>query len=352
MMDVDVGSRVRREVGSEGGSGGAGSSALGGGNKQLNYIGAPRAESDNVVFEHTHLMNTWGNAYKIFSYDGQGVTSKVLITSLGCLPVHMLSFWMTYSEYLNLPTGSRVEAVECVITPKGFKTSFDTGVSITSSANNTQGVFGQVAVGLNRCIDSRHYLLERDATQPMKATSLTYAETHDTPERLWGHHLYDDKFDNSIPTILGIARTIPVYMGVVLAYKASDNGKLTQGWPELMKYTKTFNLLDHMETPCVHYRYKVKTNVIKPKETINLLHPHVSTKAAMGGEDICVTLGEEKKDNTFTISRVTEFSALKKTDPSFDNYSKEVIEHCYSVSIPDHTPPNSGNMPWHPAYGL
>lgn len=55
---------------------------------------------------------------------------------------------MTYVEYKNLPFGTRVDSIECIVIPKGFKSSFDTGTTITSSANNTQGVFGQVSVGL------------------------------------------------------------------------------------------------------------------------------------------------------------------------------------------------------------
>lgn len=65
---------------------------------------------------------------------------------------------------LTLPKDTRVESVECIVIPKGFKSSFDTGTSVTSSANNTQGVFGQVTICLNRHLLLRNFEVTRNVT--------------------------------------------------------------------------------------------------------------------------------------------------------------------------------------------
>lgn len=59
-------SRVPRDVGGFGTSSNinAGSSATGESNK-INYVQAGRSPSVNITFEHTHLINTLGNAYSI-----------------------------------------------------------------------------------------------------------------------------------------------------------------------------------------------------------------------------------------------------------------------------------------------
>lgn len=70
---------------------------------------------------------------------GDKFETKIMATSLAYVPVQALCFWMSYAEFRNLRMGTRIDSVECVVILKGFKTSFDTGTSITSSANNAQG---------------------------------------------------------------------------------------------------------------------------------------------------------------------------------------------------------------------
>lgn len=70
-MDIEQqGDRVRRQApaASTGGTAGpatSGSSSAIGGKGDINYIQASRAGLANFAFEHTHLINTWGNAYSI-----------------------------------------------------------------------------------------------------------------------------------------------------------------------------------------------------------------------------------------------------------------------------------------------
>lgn len=343
-MDIDV-HRERRNVPVGAGpsqSGQLSSSAIGGG-QPISYIQAARSGAATFRFEHTHLINTWGNAYSISTL-GKDYETKCMITGLANIPVHCVSFWMSYAEYKNLPRGTRIISVECMVIPKGFKTSFDTGVSITSSANNTQGVFGQVGVGLNRHILCREFEITRDPTKPMKITALAKPKANEIAERLWGYPKFDAKFDSSIPTCMGIPRSLKIYLGVLMPFKSAEHNdkNITTGWPDMMKCTKTFNYLDHIEKPVVYYQYKVKTNTINTKKTETVLDDTVEHKTLMGGEDIRLTVGELTPDG-FTVGRVNKVKSIPPSDMNYETYLEEMVEHCHSVTIPDHTPPNSGH---------
>ncbi|XP_073979997.1 uncharacterized protein isoform X1 [Rhodnius prolixus] len=320
----------------------SGSSATGGINNDIRYISAAKAGMAHFAFEHVHLINTWGNAYKVAT-PGTEFKTKVMLTSLACLPVSAVCFWMSYAEYKNLPDGTRIVRVECIVTPKGFKTSFDTGTSITSSANNTQGVFGQCAVGLNNKLMIRNYEIERNTTAPMVIDNFNVPKTHDISERLWGHHMYDDNYDVSIPTCMGISRALKLYAGILQPYKDTDKNKqVSAGWPELNKHLKMYNYLDHIDIPVVHYHYDIKTNVLKAKQTQIDIDDAAHHECIMGGEDISLYKGKVDKE-AFTITRINKLNSIKRTENSYDNYIKECVEQCHSVTILDHTPPNSGH---------
>lgn len=128
-MEMDQGDRVRRQAPAPFGGGTpaskstSGSSSAIGGTGDINYIQAARAGVARFAFEHTHLIKTWGNACSISTL-GQDQETKIMMTSLACIPVNALSFWMTYAEYRDLPRGTRVESIECIVIPKGFKSSW------------------------------------------------------------------------------------------------------------------------------------------------------------------------------------------------------------------------------------
>jgi hypothetical protein len=210
---------ARRDVSEGGNMGSVPSATSGDNNTDIQYITAAKSGIAKIAFEHVYLINTWGNAYKVAT---PGSTLKTKVTSLASVPVSAVCFWMTYAEFKNLPDGTRIHSVECLITPKGFKTSFDTGTSITASPNNTQGIFGQCAVGLNNKLMVRNYEISRNATQPVLISNFSVPRTHDVAERLWGHNTYDDNYDSAIPSCMGIPRALKLYAGILQPYKDSD----------------------------------------------------------------------------------------------------------------------------------
>lgn len=128
-----------------------------------------------------------------------------------------------------------------------------------------------------------------------------------------------------------------------MPYNSKDHDKpITTGWPDMMKCTKTFNYLDHIENPVVYYQYKVKTNTINTKKTETILDDTVEHKTLMGGEDIRLTVRKLKTDG-FNVSRVNKVKSIPPSDMKYDTYLEEMVEQCHSVTIPDHTPPNSGH---------
>lgn len=193
--------------------------------------------------------------------------AKIMARSLACTSPFIV-FWMTYAESCNFPMGTHIESVECIVILKGFKMSFDTHTPVTSSANNTQGVFAQMGIGLNR-----HLLLRNfdSHTKPMNITKLTISDAKQISDRLWGYSKFDNtNFDKSIPKCVGITSSLKMYCAFlkrVLYNKATDHRNIGNHhclviMLDMMMLVRTFNFLDHFETPCVHY---VKTNVLQPK---------------------------------------------------------------------------------------
>lgn len=119
-----------------------------------------------------------------------------------------------------------------------------------------------------------------------------------------------------------------------MPYNSKDHDKpITTGWPDMMKCTKTFNYLDHIENPVVYYQYKVKTNTINTKKTETILDDTVEHKTLMGGEDIRLTVRKLKTDG-FNVSRVNKVKSIPPSDMKYDTYLEEMVEQCHSVTIP------------------
>lgn len=89
---------------------------------------------------------------------------------------------------------------------------------------------------------------------------------YDFVDRLWGYPKFDDgNFDKSVD----LAWPLKMYGAFLMLYRAADrrNKEITKGWPDMIRFVKTFNFLGHVETPCSHYLFKVKKNVLQPKRT-------------------------------------------------------------------------------------
>lgn len=90
------------------------------------------------------------------------------------------------------------------------------------------------------------------------------------------------------------------------------------------------------------FQNKVKTNVLQPKRTQTIIDDAVGHEAAMGGEDISIYASNLTKDG-YKISRSSTLKSVPPLDMSYSTYLSQCVEHAASVTILDHTPPNSGH---------
>ncbi|CAH1394943.1 unnamed protein product [Nezara viridula] len=51
----------------------------------------------------------------------------------------------------------------------------------------------------------------------------------------------------------------------------------------------------------------------------------------------------KKDDHSITLKRVAKLVAIPPSKNDYEEYVDEVVEHCYAVTIPDHTPENAGH---------
>ncbi|KAK9512327.1 hypothetical protein O3M35_000775 [Rhynocoris fuscipes] len=249
-----------------------GSSSASGSNVQI--LHTPSINSNKIIIKHSHLFQTWGYKYDLYkdTTDAQ-LQSHLLHMPLACVPVDYLPFYLSPSEFNNLPTGSYIEEVFVKCTPIGERISFDTGTTLTGSANNQQILLGITGIGLNHKFLIRHRKIKANTQKPMDPhyESLSESDIHAIADRLWGHSSAKGAFLTDYPTSLWTIRSLPFYAGFFIPAPSTTQNKefnMDTGYFDITAHTNVFNFSDHKGLPCINYRYRPKYSPVKVKRNI------------------------------------------------------------------------------------
>nr|QTE03812.1 MAG: putative VP1 [Periparus ater ambidensovirus] len=162
----------------------AGGASSAGGNGSVGWI--PRsipAQSSSVNFKKSRVLYS----YAFSTQNIQKDLIEHMTTSLALIPVDFLPFYLTKSEFENLPYGSRVTKVWCTVKPLGTRTAFDTGTTLSGSATSEYIPLGMSVVGANNSFYGRNQKYSVLATAPMVPTGTSPIKPDEIIDKYYHH---------------------------------------------------------------------------------------------------------------------------------------------------------------------
>nr|QTE03804.1 MAG: putative VP1 protein [Phoenicurus auroreus parvoviridae sp.] len=203
-------------------------------------------------YQFSKMNNTFIKGPPDWSEVLDATTSTILTTPLSVIDPNALPWYMTQTEWNNLPTGST--ALDCTIkvTPVGYRLPFATNDTQSGYANSQTLVQVLDAVGLNTALNAIITGYTSEDTDFSKVTNQA-AVNFDVLVRM----LYGGATDIGCNT--GIARHNNFYF-----VSATPTGNCT---PNLMEYINIHNINDVKGTPLINYSYKFKEGLLKAPST-------------------------------------------------------------------------------------
>jgi hypothetical protein len=130
-------------------------------------------KTGKIVINHTRFMYSYGYQFKTltskFKTESDG-TQLLVCPPFARVPCHGLPFYMTKTEFENLPIGSQGAIFMCSIQPLGFRTPFVTNSANISSVNSNLLVHGVHAHGLNNKYNGKNMEYTSTSSSPMIIT--------------------------------------------------------------------------------------------------------------------------------------------------------------------------------------
>ncbi|XP_046600903.1 uncharacterized protein LOC124295332 [Neodiprion lecontei] len=126
------------------------------------------ADGWKMSFHKSRVMFSY--AYANVNLSTAFTNSDVMTTPLTYIPVDFLPFYLSPSEYDNMPPFAKVTNVWCRVRIIGVRSGFDTGATNSSTATAEYCPILMTAVGLNNKIDNLNMSYNTVATSPMVPT--------------------------------------------------------------------------------------------------------------------------------------------------------------------------------------
>lgn len=294
------------------------------------HAGMHEYKKGKIIFKHSRIMSSYGLDFAVIKGDYTtpgGKTQLLTITPFARVPVEILPWYMTSSEFYQLPYGSEVKICRTVITPLGFRTPFPTNTSGITYTNSDLMVMGMFAHGLNNKFYGINGIPVLDTTNPMKATSVkemfpAYREL------LWGDVFPDEADTTSITKI-------PACFGQIVhlpQYYCQNTDKVTNG-PKLPLLTDHINMFmfDQMRGNPIVWEYRPQVCILSAGRPY-VPYRNGKTADLMYGNKLfaSTTLHLDKSDlsdnYSFCIEEINKQLFLGR--PPYDSY----IEHSGSTS--------------------
>lgn len=214
------------------------------------------------TYRKVHRFLTWGIAYDIIDHTSSK-DFKWMTTPFAMVPWDRPYFYMTPSEFNNLPDGANVTRVHIKIIPRNVRIAFPTNASTTNLATLNQNKDLVIADGLNINVHSlnAHYT-KWQSDQPMIPTAFDF---EDAP---WHKQFYDDLYgkedDTNVPRHqAGIACPLPFY--AVIPKQVTNS----VGWPCLQHYYQDWDADSTGGKQIADFTYIPKVGFLKkPYETV------------------------------------------------------------------------------------
>lgn len=233
-----------------------------GGAKLMNLVhsGLHSYKKGTLTFMHSRIMSSYGLDYAVIEGDYKTVSQTVqllCVTPFARVPVDIIPWYMSPTEFANLPIGASIKLCRTVCTPLGYRTPFSTNTSGVTYVNSDLYVHGTFHHGLNNTFNGVNAIPTLDTTNTMKTTSITL-RWPDYRHLLWGSVINDDATNpTTIPACFGQIVHLPQYY-----CQNMDRKKDSVTFPVLMDHTNMF-MFDQMRGQTIEWEYRPQVSVLR-----------------------------------------------------------------------------------------
>lgn len=220
-----------------------------------------------LVFMHQRLLFSKGYQFKCIQVNDSelSLSKNIVTTPLALIPCHVLPWYMTESEFKNLPLNASVKLCKTIVSPLGFRTPFQTNNSGTANVNSNLFVMGIHAHGINNQLHGVNMSYTANAESPCVPTGVSFVNKDDG-NHWWGQVCSKDgeslDFDN-IPCCFMNMHPLQDYY--CHAYQAKQ---MAPTCPDLMKYVHIFNMENGMNNPTIQWEYKPQLCILNSQNPI------------------------------------------------------------------------------------
>lgn len=226
-----------------------------------------------IVYSHRKLVSTFGYNYNVISSadweDDYGSHAKFITTPYARVPCHGIPFYMSQTEFCNLPRGSEVKLCKVTCRPIGFRTPFLTNSAAVAYVNSSLMVHGMFAHGLNNKYGGKDFAYAADTNDPCIPTSINIDLKEDcNPEKFWGKR-YNTTSANigygDIGACFGREIPLQTYYTKLHMQNTIYDEWLDNSFEDLEIFTMTPN---NMGGPSINWEYRPQVCVLKPFNTL------------------------------------------------------------------------------------
>lgn len=218
---------------------------------------------------------TFGNSYVFYCYAyaaqnidvNQNLTN--ITTPLAYIPVDYIPFYISASEWGELPRNSKAISLECNVRCLGTRTAFDTGQTVSGVGTTEYVGIGCTAVGLNKKFNMYNGSYSSAATNSMLPTAVKQVWEGDYIRRLWSDV---ESASHCIPRQLtgyAVLREFVANTQKVGTPAVDTPYGMNYGRYRLDKHVDRYLVSSSVGQPVASYRYKPKRGYLKdPLPTI------------------------------------------------------------------------------------
>lgn len=219
-----------------------------------------------LVFTHTRLMTTCGYTYKGFESTRKldGEKKQCLVsTPYAYVPCSTVPWYLTRTEFDNLPTTSSVKKAITTCTPLGYRTPFVTNSAGVNYVNSEFLIMGMSAFGLCNKYNGINCSLTSDSSCPMVPTGVAEADGM-APDHWYGPPAESKAIaDEYIPCAFGMEQPLLAYY--TQSYDMDDAGsRKYPTLPEIMNDLTLFPLVNNGVSDSIVWEYRPQICVLKP----------------------------------------------------------------------------------------
>lgn len=238
-------------------------------------------KTEKIVISHSRFMFSYGYQYKCLEATLKCESSGgqyLLCTPFARVPCHGLPFYMTKTEFTNLPIGSQGAIFTCQVQPLVFRTPFITNSAAINSVNSNLLVHGIHAHGLNIKYNGTNLEYSSTLSAPMIITEAKHRDDNSIcVAEYWGDIQKVGSTTvnfSEIPACFGNNKPLRTYYAQNI-----DKGEGLPTVPDLMTDLHVYNMVNGDGNPPINWEYRPQVCVLKTSEP----YPHYRSYVGQKG---------------------------------------------------------------------